>query len=156
MDLSCDANELTDDSFVPRPAGGTRVLEGNLELRFRLGRTFEGVVFGDVGQVWGAAETVSLADLEFSPGLGVRYLSPVGPIRVDVAYRFRAATDLPVIVSRIVEADPGECTVPSRVCFAYGDTFFVPSGELGILSPFVLYGDTGSRFQLHFSIGQAF
>ena len=157
MDLSCDAGAVEDNRFLPRPTGGTGVIEGNLELRFRLGRSFELVTFGDVGQVWSAAGDVSLGDLEFTPGAGVRFLSPVGPIRVDVGYRFRGATELPVITSRIAEAEPGLCTEASvTTCIEYDGSFYVRSGDLGFLSTPVLFGDTGSRFQLHFSIGQAF
>ena len=156
MDLSCDAGGLADDRFLPRPTGGATVMEGNLEFRFGLGRSFEAVTFGDFGQVWSATGDVSLADLEFTPGVGLRFLSPVGPIRVDVGYRFRGATELPVIVSRIEAAQAGQCTTATPECFQYDDAFYVRSGELGFLSPLVLFGDTGSRFQLHFSIGQAF
>lgn len=159
MDLSCDASSLDDDRFLPRPTGGSRVLEGNLEIRFDLGGSFEGVTFTDFGQVWAATGEVSLADLELTPGFGVRFLSPVGPIRVDVGYRFRGATDLPVITSRIEPAGPEACpndgTTPGS-CIEYRGTYYVRSGELGILSPHVRFGEDRSRFQLHFSIGQAF
>lgn len=156
MDLSCDAGQLEDGVFLPRPTGGTGVFEGNVELRFGLGRSFELVTFGDVGQVWAVTGDVSLGDLEFTPGAGIRYLSPVGPIRVDVGYRFRGAVELPVITSSIAEAEPGQCASASAACIAYGDAFYVRSGDLAFLSSPVLFGDTGSRFQLHFSIGQAF
>ncbi len=156
MDLSCDAGNLADNQFLPRPTGGATVMEGNLEFRFPLGRSFEAVTFGDVGQVWSATGDVSLADLEFTPGVGLRFLSPVGPIRVDLGYRFRGATELPVIVSRIETAQAGQCTAATAECLEYGNAFYVRSGELGFLTPLVLFGDTGSRFQLHFSIGQAF
>ena len=160
-DLTCDASALPQSAFIPRPTGGSRVLEGNLELRRRLGRSFEMVAFGDFGQVWADDGELSLGDLEFTPGLGVRYFSPVGPIRIDFGYRFRGRTPLPVITPRLVEAEAGGCDGNGAGCIPYGDTFYVPSGELGILSPLVLYGEEGSgfqwsRFQLHFSIGQAF
>lgn len=156
MDLSCDASGVAENLFVPRPTGGTRVLEGNLELRFRLGGSFEAVTFGDFGQVWPASGEVSLSDLEISPGVGVRYLSPLGPIRFDLGYRFRRADRLPVITSSVREADPGECDVVSSRCFAVGGAFYVSTGELGTLSTPVLYAASGRGFQLHFSIGQAF
>ncbi|MEX2468033.1 MAG: BamA/TamA family outer membrane protein [Gemmatimonadota bacterium] len=156
MDLSCDANGLSDERFLPRPTGGTSVIEGNVEFRFRLGASFEAVTFGDFGQVWSDADDVSLGDLEFTPGVGVRFLSPVGPIRVDVGYRFRGPTELPVITSRIEEAEPGRCSETTQECIPFGGSFYVRSGELGFLSPLVLFGDSSSRFQLHFSIGQAF
>ena len=119
------------------------------------------VAFGDFGQVWSAGSDPSLGDLELTPGLGVRYFSPVGPIRIDFGYRFRGRTALPVITPLLVEAGAGACTDGDDRCIPYGDTFYLPSGELGILSPLVMYGEEGSgfkwsRFQLHFSIGQAF
>ncbi|MEX2470530.1 MAG: BamA/TamA family outer membrane protein [Gemmatimonadota bacterium] len=156
LDLSCDASNVDESRFVPRPTGGTRVLEGNLELRFRLGGRFEAVTFGDFGQVWPASGEVSLSDLEFSPGVGVRYLSPLGPIRFDLGYRFRRANELPVITSSVRQAEPGECEVVSSRCFAVGGSFYVSTGELGILSSPVRYAASGRGFQLHFSIGQAF
>jgi hypothetical protein len=156
MDLSCDPGRLADGRFLPRPTGGTGVFEGNVELRFGLGRSFELVTFGDVGQVWSVTGDVSLGDLELTPGAGIRYLSPVGPIRVDVGYRFRGAMELPVITSSIAEAEPGQCDAAGTACIAYGDALYVRSGDLGFLSSPVLFGDSGSRFQLHFSIGQAF
>jgi outer membrane protein assembly factor BamA len=51
--------------------------------------------FVDAGYVWnrgavidstGKTETVNLRDVKFTPGMGLRYLSKVGPIRVDFAY----------------------------------------------------------------------
>ena len=52
-DGSCDAGVLPDSSFLPRPKGGTRLLEGSLELRFPLGGgLWEGATFLDFGQVW--------------------------------------------------------------------------------------------------------
>lgn len=159
IDLSCDAGELDEARFAPRPTGGSQVIEGNVELRFRLGRTFEGVTFGDFGQVWSADQSPSLGDLEFTPGVGVRFLSPVGPIRVDVGYRFRAPMDLPVITPRIALAEPGQCsgTGPGvSGCLEYDGVQYVRSGALGVLAMSVLFGREGSRFQFHFSIGQAF
>ncbi len=159
--LSCDAGALPQSDFLPRPTGGSRVLEGNLELRRRIGRSVEVVAFGDFGQVWSSGSDLSLGDLEFTPGMGVRYFSPVGPIRMDLGYRFRGRRQLPVITPLLVEAGAGSCVGDDERCIAYGDTYYLPSGELGILSPLVMYGEEGggfrwSRFQLHFSIGQAF
>ena len=106
MDLSCDATPLGDAGFIPRPTGGTRLLEANLDIRFGISSSFEGVVFADVGQVWAVKESAALADLEITPGAGVRYLSPIGPIRVDVAYRFRGGQALSVVTSQIRPFDP--------------------------------------------------
>jgi outer membrane protein insertion porin family/translocation and assembly module TamA len=58
VDLSCDASPLGDRGFLPRPTGGTRVVEGNLEVRVPVGRRFEGAAFTDFGQVWDAQAAV--------------------------------------------------------------------------------------------------
>jgi len=158
--LTCDASGRVTGIFDPRPIGGTRVLEGNLEIRFALGREVEFVTFGDFGQVWGSGASVALRDLEFTPGLGVRYLSPVGPIRVDVGYNFRRSERLTVATQQIEEYT-GDCMDPGADCLRVpsgGTEIVIPyvqTGDLAVLPP-ILFGDTESRFQLHLSIGQAF
>jgi outer membrane protein insertion porin family/translocation and assembly module TamA len=141
VDLSCDASKA--DGLDSRAIGGTRVLEGNVELRFALTRDFEAVTFTDFGQVWAPDQRVNLGDLEFTPGIGLRYLSPVGPIRVDLGYSFRGSEPLSVLTGRI-EPDPND---PGE---------FISQGELIVLDPRVDFSETESRFQLHISIGQAF
>jgi len=161
MDLSCDVGGLEDEAFLPRATGGTQVFEANLELRFGLGRGLEFVTFADLGQAWASAATPAVGDLEVAPGLGVRFLTPVGPIRIDLGYRFRGAERLPVIVAQIAEAEAGRCdgASPPAECVPFGGTYYVPSGDLSVLETPFLYGASGSfwrRVQLHFSIGQAF
>jgi len=70
--------------------GGNSVVVLNAELRFpspifaqrvRLG------VFVDVGQVWERGEEiVSLRTIRATPGVGVRFATPLGPVRIDAAY----------------------------------------------------------------------
>jgi len=158
MDLSCDPAAISEENLLPRPTGGNRVLEGNLEVRFGLGHGLELVTFADAGQVWAAGDGVSLGDVEVTPGVGLRFITPVGPVRVDVGYRFRGAEPLPVVASQIAPAGPGVCDslVPDATCFTHEGTWYVRSGDLAILSTPFLYGVEGSRFQIHFSIGQAF
>jgi outer membrane protein insertion porin family/translocation and assembly module TamA len=141
VDLTCDATGAT--GLDSRPIGGTRVVEGNVELRFRLAREFEAVGFTDFGQVWAPDQRVDLRALELTPGIGLRYLSPIGPIRVDLGYSFRGREALSVLTARI-EADPGD---PNG---------FSNTGELTVLDPRVDFSEAESRFQLHISIGQAF
>jgi translocation and assembly module TamA len=73
-------NDL-DSSFDP--VGGLGVFEGSIEMRMRFG-SFGVVPFVDAGTVTGEIFS-EFGDLRWGPGLGVRYFSPVGPIRVDVA-----------------------------------------------------------------------
>jgi outer membrane translocation and assembly module TamA len=148
-DLSCDAGGLPDGAFFPSPSGGTRLLEGSLEIRFPVsGSLWEGATFLDFGQVWDEGTSPRLADLEVTPGLGVRYFSPIGPIRVDLGYRFGSGEDLPVVTRRI-EVRPDT------------ELGYVTFDDLVVLDSTVRYGEGLSawsprRFQLHLSIGQAF
>tara|TARA_B100001167_G_scaffold185911_1_gene146578 strand:+ start:46 stop:528 length:483 start_codon:yes stop_codon:yes gene_type:complete len=160
MDLSCDPTSINEGRFIPRPTGGTRVLEGNLELRFPIGLNLEWVTFTDVGQVWGGRDEVDLSKLEVTPGVGVRYLSPVGPIRIDLAYRFGAGDPLAVVTSQLEVFDPNVHEESDRIKIDDNVIPYVRTHELAALNTSMLFGDASSfsfqRFQLHISIGQAF
>ncbi|HIC64016.1 MAG TPA: hypothetical protein EYO91_07280, partial [Gemmatimonadetes bacterium] len=160
MDLSCDPTSINEGRFVPRPTGGTRVLEGNLELRFPIGLNLEWVTFTDVGQVWGGRDEVDLSKLEVTPGVGVRYLSPVGPIRIDLAYRFGAGEPLAVVTSQLEVFDPNVHEESDRIRIDDNVIPYIRTHELTALNTSMLFGEASSfsfrRFQLHISIGQAF
>ena len=63
--------------------GGNAFLMENLELRTSLGKGIGVVAFVDGGNVWQKVNEMGLTDLKFTTGLGLRYDTPVGPIRVD-------------------------------------------------------------------------
>jgi outer membrane protein insertion porin family len=65
------------------PIGGNAFLMENVELRTSLGRGLGLVTFLDGGDVWLKADEIRLASLKFTTGLGLRYNTPVGPIRID-------------------------------------------------------------------------
>jgi outer membrane protein insertion porin family len=160
-DLSCDAAFLPDDDFAVRPTGGTSMVEGSVEFRFPIsGQLWEGATFLDFGQVWEEDLGVDLMDLEFTPGLGVRYLSPIGPIRVDLAYRFNPGEHLQVVTSKVRPFVPGQDRPDDRLKISTGTLDLMASDDLALLTPRVLWGDYGPmsirRLQLHLSIGQAF
>lgn len=48
-------------------------------------KTLRLFVFTDVGTVWGEAEKVDLAQMRASVGVGISWISPVGPLRIAVA-----------------------------------------------------------------------
>ena len=160
MDLSCDPASIKEGRFVPRPTGGTRVLEGNLELRFPIGLNLEGVMFTDVGQVWGGRDEVDLSKLAVTPGVGVRYLSPVGPIRIDLGYRFREGEPLAVVTSQLEVFNPNVHEESERIRIDGNVIPYVRTNELAALKTSRLFGEASplslQRFQLHISIGQAF
>jgi outer membrane protein insertion porin family len=71
----------TDDNG--NPIGGEVLLVGNLELRFPVRGNLGGVIFLDVGNVFTDFSTVSSYEIREIAGIGVRYNTPVGPIRLD-------------------------------------------------------------------------
>jgi translocation and assembly module TamA len=76
--------ELPDGTPSGIPTGGTSLQVVNLELRQRVGTNFGFVVFADGGGV--SHSTVPFSGLfRVGVGTGVRYYTPIGAIRFDVA-----------------------------------------------------------------------
>ncbi|MCU1246016.1 MAG: outer membrane protein assembly factor BamA, partial [Acidobacteria bacterium] len=70
----------------PLPIGGNALLLANVEYRFPIFSALGGAAFVDIGNVY-ANNTIDFGDLRYGVGTGLRYLSPVGPLRFDVAYK---------------------------------------------------------------------
>ena len=70
------------------PVGGEAVMEFSIEGRFPLPiyEKIGGVIFIDAGNVFPRIHNLDLGQLKYSPGFGVRYLSPIGAIGVDIAF----------------------------------------------------------------------
>ena len=79
----------TDDTITSAgfPRGGNAVLILNAELRVGLWRDLGVVGFMDAGNVFARASDFDLGDLRVSPGFGLRYRSPIGPVRFDVGFK---------------------------------------------------------------------
>lgn len=75
------------------PTGGNVYLMENLELRTSLGRGIGIVGFLDGGNVWVDVTDVDLSDMRFTAGLGLRYNTPVGPLRVDYGHKLQRDRD---------------------------------------------------------------
>lgn len=158
-DLTCDPTALDQSLFVPRSTGGNRVVEANIETRFTLTSTLEGVAFVDVGQVWSSGAEFSLGDLEPTPGLGFRYRSPIGPLRVDLGYHFRSEEELSVAAPRIVPYSEGDDPA-LRLMVGGRPLPWLETSSLALLQTPRSWGEPSSlaweRLRLHVSIGQAF
>jgi len=74
--------------------GGLGFFDSSVELRFPVHGTFAGVVFGDGGQVTGRAWDDNMFHLRTDVGLGLRYLTPIGPLRIDVGYQLNPVPGL--------------------------------------------------------------
>lgn len=66
--------------------GGMELLEGSVEWRFPVRDPFEGVVFFDFGNVAPDIKTFTWEETRFTAGVGLRYLTIIGPLRFDVGY----------------------------------------------------------------------
>jgi outer membrane protein insertion porin family/translocation and assembly module TamA len=151
-----------------QPIGGDNVVVLNAELRFRspiYPELLQLAAFADAGEVWNQrslSTRTSFRQLKVTPGLGVRVFSPIGPLRMDVAYGPRRLPDGPVYY-----IDQGDALR------AGGQVFCVsPANRLPVvLEDGVLTQASGScpstfappirrgffeRLRFNFSIGQAF
>ncbi len=77
-----DPEDETDPTIF-RPIGGRSLNEAAAEVRYRFGN-FGVVGFVDVGQVY-ESSTPDFSDLRFGAGIGGRYYTNFGPLRVDLA-----------------------------------------------------------------------
>ena len=68
------------------PLGGNTLLVGSFEVRYPLYGDFGGVTFFDYGNVYSREWDYNLGDLKYAPGVGLRYDTIIGPIRLDVGY----------------------------------------------------------------------
>jgi len=132
------------DPITGFPIGGNALLMNTIELRFPLiGDNLGGVLFNDLGNVYSAVNRINLQfrqpnlqDFDYAVqgfGFGLRYRTPVGPVRVD----FSLSPDSP--------------------------RFFGCEGSLNQLIYCDVPGSNVPRtnqridvFQFHFSLGQAF
>ncbi len=85
------------DTLTGFPLGGNALLFHSTELRFPLmGDNISGVFFHDMGNIYTGLSYLSfrvhqnnLEDFNYmvhAAGFGIRYRTPVGPIRLDLAY----------------------------------------------------------------------
>jgi translocation and assembly module TamA len=75
---------LAAEALAGYPIGGTAITAGSVELRQRFGTDWGAAAFVDAGQV--SAKLNFLPDqLRFGVGVGLRYFTPIGPVRLDVA-----------------------------------------------------------------------
>jgi outer membrane protein assembly factor BamA len=156
-DSTGDRPLVGDDKFTPRPLGGTSLVEASVEYRFPLPfiKNLGGAVFIDGAAVGErvfdplSGGIATLKDLvkgtgAITPGFGIRYYSPVGPIRVDLGINPSKAEDLAVVTERTVNGQ--NTLVPLDIPRRYS-----PTAGAG-----TAIGKILNRLTLHLSIGQAY
>ena len=77
--------ELNKDQVTYSRIGGEKMWYSNVEWIFPIVKEIglKGLVFFDLGNVYTDSETWDVADLRYSTGLGFRWLSPMGPLRLE-------------------------------------------------------------------------
>jgi translocation and assembly module TamA len=91
-----------------KPVGGRSEIAASFEARFRTETNFGWVIFYDVGNVWANYIPPPKLNLLHSVGIGLRYATPIGPLRLDCA----------VPLKRRPSIDP-----PFQVYFSIGQAF---------------------------------
>ena len=105
------------------PLGGLSLWEASLEVRFPIAGPVSGTTFCDVSDVSANRVTLRLDYPHLSCGLGLRYDTPIGPVRLDAGYRIPGAQVAKGTDSRI-DGDPGTLYgVPIALAFGIGEAF---------------------------------
>jgi outer membrane protein assembly complex protein YaeT len=76
------------------PIGGTTFMTFSTEARFPVWSKLGGVIFLDGGNVWTDAWDFNLGDMRYDVGPGLRYTTPIGPLRVDLGYQLNPIPNL--------------------------------------------------------------
>ena len=69
------------------PKGGNAVVVLNAELRVPVWGDLGAATFVDVGNVFARASDLDLTELRPTAGFGLRYRSPIGPLRMDIGFK---------------------------------------------------------------------
>jgi outer membrane protein assembly factor BamA len=100
------------------PVGGNTLVVGNLDVRFRspvYPELLQFTLFSDVGQVWERGKSqLRLKTLRWTPGIALRYFSPVGPIQANVGYNPYPALNGPAFVAGQGSFAPLYCVSPGN------------------------------------------
>ncbi len=97
------------------PIGGRTMMEVSTEARFGIRGKLGAVLFVDGGNAWEGPWEVQLSKLRWAVGPGIRYDTPVGPMRVDLGVQLNPIEGL------VLEGNPE--TRKWRVHFSIGQAF---------------------------------
>ena len=86
-------NELGPKDHQGDPTGGLSRVEMSMEIRTQIFFSLGTAIFIDVGNVDAKSGAFNPGSLKYAVGAGLRYLSPVGPVRFDVGYRLSEDSD---------------------------------------------------------------
>jgi translocation and assembly module TamA len=129
------------------PIGGNGMFMGSFEARYSVLQNVRVATFVDVGQVTtGLFGVGDLPGVLWAVGVGLRYLTPIGPVRLDLARRLPFGT-LPALYI----SDPATGTIsPPPNPYAVDESCFGFFGS----HPTTVVSDGACTLQI--SIGEAF
>lgn len=79
--------ENPEDTLRLVPVGGNGLLLVNLDWRFPIAGPVGGTLFVDSGNVWADWRDIDPREMKTGVGCGVRYLSPIGLIRLEAGWK---------------------------------------------------------------------
>ncbi len=82
-----DFREVGPKDAEDRPVGGNASLLFNFELQFPFAAGFRAVTFFDMGQIYDKSGIYDLGELREAAGVGIRVLTPLGPVSLDWGYK---------------------------------------------------------------------
>jgi outer membrane protein assembly factor BamA len=106
------------------PLGGLSLWESSAELRFPILGDLSGAVFADASDVSRQRTTLRFNYLHLSVGGGMRYATPVGPVRFDIGYRVPGMQKIGGQLDPKVDGDPGTIFgAPIAISIGVGEVF---------------------------------
>jgi outer membrane protein insertion porin family/translocation and assembly module TamA len=107
-----------------RPLGGLTLWEASVEVRYPILGPLHGATFVDASDVTREVGKIRANVPHISPGLGLRYATPVGPLRLDAGYRTPWLQQLGKEDLNRNEGNPGTVFgLPIAIHIALGEDF---------------------------------
>jgi outer membrane protein assembly factor BamA len=146
---------------APVPVGGDQLLEGSAELRWYT--PLDGLTvaaFFDIGELALTENnpvTNTSGSFQYGPGIGFRYHTPFGPLRLDFAYRISHLQTSPVVIDTTNVKNPATAGVPTTVFGPGGASNYTIGADCKLASgqqAYQCYSD--ARFQFFLTLGDPF
>ena len=106
------------------PLGGLSLWESSAELRFHILGDLSGALFVDASDVSRQRTTLRFNYPHLSVGGGMRYATPVGPVRFDIGYRVPGMQKVGGALDPKIDGSPGTILgAPIAISIGVGEVF---------------------------------